>query len=465
MAAPQIVPVILSGGAGTRLWPLSREHNPKQFQHFGSDRTLLQETAARFPAPPLVVCNNEHRFLVTEQLRHMGITPQAIVVEPVGRGTAAAAAFAAIMLERSPGALMLVMPSDHSIADQNAFRRAVDDAVELAQAGQLVTFGVRPAEAHTGYGYIRRGAPAGNGFLVERFVEKPDATTAARFLAAGDYDWNSGIFLFSAALWLDELARRQPAMVESCRRAIAQGQGDLGFLRLDEDSVRQMATLSIDHAVMEKTDRAAMMPVEMGWSDVGSWSSVWRMGGPDDQGNVITGDVTAMDSTDCYLRSDKGLLATVGVDNLVVVAMGDAVLVAHKSRDQDIKLAVETLKAAGRNEAIHGARVLRPWGWFESLATGPRFQVKLIQVEPGGRLSLQKHWHRSEHWVVVTGTAVVTCGEEVLVLRENQSTYIQAGTIHRLENPGRFPLQIIEVQSGEYVGEDDIVRIEDTYGR
>lgn len=465
MAEPQIVPVILSGGAGTRLWPLSREHNPKQFQSFGSSHTLLQETATRFPAAPIVVCNNEHRFLVTEQLRHVGITPQAVVVEPVGRGTAAAATFAAFMLERSPSTLMLVMPSDHSIADNDAFRRAIGHAVDLARAGQLVTFGIRPTEAHTGYGYIRRGAPAGNGYLVRQFVEKPDAATAARFLASGDYDWNSGIFLFSAAIWLDELARHQPTMVESCRRAVAQGKGDLGFLRLEEQAVQQMAGLSIDHAVMEKTDRAAVVPVEMGWSDVGSWSSVWRMGGPDDNGNVVAGDVTAIDSTGCYLRSDKGLLATVGVDNLVVVAMGDAVLVADKSRDQDIKLAVETLKAANRPEAIHGARVLRPWGWFESLATGPRFQVKLIQVEPGGRLSLQKHWHRSEHWVVVTGTAVVTCGEEVLVLRENQSTYIQAGTVHRLENPGRFPLQIIEVQSGEYVGEDDIVRIEDTYGR
>lgn len=465
MADPQIVPVILSGGAGTRLWPLSREHNPKQFQNFGFDRTLLQETAARFPAPPIIVCNNEHRFLVNEQLRPMGIVPQAVVVEPVGRGTAAAAAFAAILLEHSPGALMLVMPSDHSIADPAAFRRAVNDAVELAQAGHLVTFGIRPTEAHTGYGYIRRGPQAGNGFLVNRFVEKPDAATAASFLASGNYDWNSGIFLFSAALWLDELARLEPAMVESCRRAVAQGKGDLGFLRLDELEVRQMVTLSIDHAVMEKTGRAATVPVEMGWSDVGSWSSVWRMGGPDAHGNVMAGDVTAIHSHGCYLRSDKGLLAAVGVDNLVVVAMGDAVLVANKSRDQDIKLAVETLKAAGRSEPIHGTRVLRPWGWFESLATGPRFQVKLIQVEPGGRLSLQKHWHRSEHWVVVTGTAVVTCGEEVLVLRENQSTYIQAGTVHRLENPGRFPLQIIEVQSGEYVGEDDIVRIEDTYGR
>lgn len=461
----EIIPVILSGGAGTRLWPLSRELRPKQLLPLTSDSTLLQDTAARIPGRPIVVCNQEHRFIVAEQLREIGIEPRGIVIEPMGRNTAPAVAVAALLVEAEADSLLLVMPSDHQVKDAQAFRDAVAKAVPLAQAGMLVTFGIHPTEPNTGYGYIRRGRPVQDGFAVERFVEKPDHATAESYLASGEYLWNGGIFLFSARTYLDELAKRLPAMVDNCRAALAEGASDLFFFRLADAAFSAIEGQSIDYAVMEHTDRAAVVPVDMGWSDIGSWSALWQESRQDGDGNVLLGDVIVSGSRNAYIRSEGQLVAAIGVENLIIVATEDAVLVADKAHDQDVKKIVETLKAANRPEATQGIRTWRPWGWFQTIDEGYRFRVKHIQVNPGAKLSLQKHWHRSEHWVVVTGTALVTCGTETFTLRENESTFIPAGTVHRLENPGLVPLRMIEVQSGEYVGEDDIVRIEDDYGR
>lgn len=460
-----ITPVILSGGAGTRLWPVSREMRPKQLLTLWGDNTLLQQTAQRLGAPPIIVCNDEHRFLVAEQMRAIGIAPRAVVVEPVGRNTAPAAAISALLLEAEADALMLVMPSDHLIRDTRAFAAAVAAAVPLAQAGRLVTFGVVPTDPNTGYGYIRRGETLEGGFAVERFVEKPDLATAQAYLVSGDYYWNSGIFLFPARLYLDELGERQPEMVTLCRQALAEGRIDLDFTRLSPDAFQAIKGESIDYAVMEHTRRAAVVPVDMGWSDIGSFSALWAETTKDADGNATLGDVITHGTRDCYLRAENQLLAAVGVSDLVVVATEDVVLVADKRADQDIKLVVQELKNRSRAEAIQGVRVWRPWGWYQTIDDGERFRVKHIQVEPGAKLSLQKHWHRSEHWVVVSGTALVTCGDNTFALRENESTFIPAGTAHRLENPGRVPLRMIEVQSGEYVGEDDIVRMDDVYGR
>ena len=460
-----LVPVILSGGAGTRLWPLSRELMPKQMLKLTSERTLLQETALRAGGQPIIVCNQEHRFIVAEQMREVGIEPRAIVIEPCGRNTAPAVAVAAHLAADDPQAMLLVMPSDHLVRDTAAFRAAIDKAVPLARSGHLVTFGIRPTEPNTGYGYIQQGDGLGEGFKVRRFVEKPDRATAESYLAEGTYAWNSGIFLFPAALYLDELRKEAPEMVEGCRAALDQGASDLFFFRLAEDPFAAIKGQSIDYAVMEKTDKAAVVPVDMGWSDIGSWSALWQESEPDRDGNVAIGDVLALGTGGCYLRSDDKLLAAIGVKDLVVVATDDAILVADKAHDQDVKRIVESLKAANRSEASQGSRAWRPWGWFQNLDDGNRFRVKHIQVNPGAKLSLQKHWHRSEHWIVVTGTALVTCGSEVFTLRENESTFIPAGTAHRLENPGKLPLRMIEVQSGEYIGEDDIVRLEDVYGR
>jgi len=461
----EVIPVILSGGAGTRLWPLSRELRPKQLLPLTSDSTLLQETAQRVPGRPIVVCNQEHRFIVAEQMREIGIEPRGVVIEPVGRNTAPAAAVAALLVEAEADALLLVMPSDHQVRNPQAFRDAVAKAVPLAQAGMLVTFGIGPTEANTGYGYIRRGKALDGGFAVDRFVEKPDRATAEAYLQSGEYFWNAGIFLFSATAYLNELGKRLPAMVDNCRAALAEGSSDLFFFRLADAAFAAIAGQSIDYAVMEHTDRAAVVPVDMGWSDIGSWSALWQESAQDADGNVLLGDVVASGTRNAYIRSEGKLVAALGVEDLIVVATEDAVLVADKAHDQDVKKIVETLKAAGRPEISQGSRSWRPWGWFQTIDDGYRFRVKHIQVNPGAKLSLQKHWHRSEHWVVVTGTALVTCGDKIFTLRENESTFIPAGTNHRLENPGKVPLRMIEVQSGEYVGEDDIVRIEDDYGR
>ena len=471
---PKIHPVILSGGSGTRLWPMSRETYPKQLLALTADRTLLQETAARVGNParfaaPIVVCNDAHRFIVAEQLRQLAVKPRCIVLEPSGRNTAPAAAVAALMLaQEDADALLLLLPSDHVIADAIAFQGAVSTAAAAAADGALVTFGIKPTKPETGYGYIHRGAPLKGRpgcYSVGAFVEKPDLATANGYLARGGYDWNSGMFLFSARAYLDELERLEPEIVARCREAIDGAKRDLDFIRLAADPFQAAPSKSIDYAVMEHTDRAAVVPAEFGWNDVGSWTALWDIGRKDDAGNVAVGDVLALDSTDNYLRSEGKLLATLGIEGLVVVATDDAVLVTPKERAQDVRMLVEALKVRNRPEPAFHPRVYRPWGYYQTLHDGSRFQVKRITVSVGGCLSLQLHHHRAEHWVVVNGAARVTRGNDVFMLNENESTYIPPNTVHRLENPGKVPLNLIEVQSGSYLGEDDIVRIEDNYGR
>lgn len=474
VSAQKIVPVLLSGGSGSRLWPLSRELYPKQFLPLCSDRTLFQETALRVAdgvvfAPPLVVCNQEHRFLVAEQLRQSGLKPRAILLEPVGRNTAAACALAALSVAAvDPDALLLLLPADHDIRDGAAFHQAVATAAQAAQTGRLVTFGIAPTTPETGYGYIRRAASLAGvdgAFEVAAFVEKPTLEVAKSYLADGGYAWNSGMFLFPVGPLLAELERHAPAVVAACRAALDAGQSDLDFFRLDAAAFAESPSISIDYAVMERTTMAAVVPCSLGWTDVGAWAALWEVGGKDANGNVIIGDVMLEEASDCYVRSDKHLTAVVGLKNAVVVAVDDAVLVADRDRTQDVKRIVDRLKKAGRSEAVNHRQVHRPWGSYQSLHAGDRFQVKSLTIAPGSRLSLQKHHHRAEHWVVVNGTALVTRGEEQVMVYENQSIYIPIGTVHRLENPGKVPLTIIEVQSGSYLGEDDIVRLEDSYGR
>lgn len=473
-----VTPVILSGGSGSRLWPLSRALYPKQFLPLAGDRTMIQETAlrvsgARF-APPLIVCNEDHRFIVAEQLRAAAVQPAEIILEPVGRNTAPAACIAALrMLAGGQDSLMLVMPSDHVIASPERFWEAVETAVGAAMAGAMVTFGITPTAPETGYGYIKVGGPfdgglPGRGFevlRVERFVEKPDRPTAESYLRGGSHVWNSGIFLFSAAAYVSELERTCPAIVEACRRALAGAERDLTFCRLSAEAFAASPSDSIDYAVMEKTDHAAVIPVDMGWNDIGAWSALWDIGGKDADGNVAQGNVLLHDARDTYVRSDHPLVAVAGLRNVVVVATDDAVLVADRSRAQDVKHIVDRLKADARDEHALHTTVHRPWGSYRSVDRGARFQVKRITVRPGEKLSLQMHHHRAEHWIVVEGVALVTCGEESFLVHENQSTFISAGKTHRLENPGKVPLHLIEVQSGGYLGEDDIVRFEDGYGR
>ncbi len=468
------IPVILSGGAGTRLWPLSRELYPKQFLPLVGERTMIQETALRTAglpglSGPIVVCNEAHRFLVAEQLRQVGVEPRSILLEPVGRNTAPAVAVAALAaLRGKPGdgePLLLVLPADHVLADNAAFRRTVEAAVPAARAGRLVTFGVVPTQPETGYGYIRRGAGAGPVRPVAEFVEKPDAARARAFLESGEYFWNSGMFLLPARGYLAELGRLDPAMLDACRRAFEAASTDLDFVRLDKAAFESCRAQSIDYAVMEKTALASVVPLAAGWSDVGSWASLQDALQPDAGGNVTRGDVVVEDATGCLLFATDRLVAAVGLADHVVIETKDAVMVAPKARVQDVKRLVERMKKAGRSEPGLHREVFRPWGSYDSVDAGPRFQVKRLTVKPGARLSLQKHAHRAEHWVVVKGTARITRDEEVFLLQENESTYIPIGAVHRIENPGTDLLQIIEVQSGGYLGEDDIVRIEDTYGR
>ena len=468
-----IVPVILSGGSGQRLWPLSRELYPKQLIDILSDKSLLQETATRLSgeifAPPMIVCNDAHRFIVAEQLREAGIEPGSIVLEPHRRNTAPAAALAAlILLSHDPDAVMLLAPSDHAIGKPEAFTAAVSSGLKAAGQGKLVTFGIVPDRPATGYGYIRQGGVidgADGCFAIDSFTEKPDAATAEGYIAQGNYLWNGGIFLFSAAAFIDTLEDLRPDMVQACRKAVEGARADLDFFRPDDGAFEACPSESIDFAVMEHTPDGAVVPVDMDWHDVGSWQSLWTITDKDEDDNVLIGDVIAKDSKGSYLRSDGPLLAAAGVENLVVVATGDAVLVGDREASEDIRALVETLKQQGRPEYSSHPRVYRPWGWFQSLDQGERYQVKHLMVKPGQQISLQLHERRAEHWTVVAGTARVTRGEDIITLEIDQSTYIPLGTKHRLENPGPEPLSVIEVQSGSYLGEDDIVRFEDRYGR
>lgn len=467
-----LIPLILSGGSGTRLWPVSRKNLPKQFLALAGKGTLFQQTIARtrqLPdvAAPIVVASEDHRFLAADQLLEAGIRDASIVLEPLARNTAPAIALGALQaLQRDPEAMLLVLPADHLIGDTDAFVEAVRQAQPLAAQDWLVTFGIRPDRPETGFGYIRRAdAIDRHGYRVGQFVEKPDLATAQSYLADGGYDWNSGMFLFKAARYLEELAAHAPAMLEAVRMAHAKATVDLDFVRIDRDAFAKVPDDSIDYAVMEKTRRAAVIPVSCAWSDIGSWSALWLTGDKDADGNLREGDTLAVDTHRSLLRShERHLLATVGVDDLIVVTTPDATLVAHRDAAQDVKKIVEQLKAAGRSEHSLHRVVHRPWGNYDSLEEGERFQVKRIQVKPGASLSLQKHHHRAEHWIVVSGTAEVTCDDKVFLLGENQSTYIPLGSKHRLRNPGKVVLELIEVQSGSYLGEDDIVRFDDVYG-
>ncbi len=467
-----MIPVVLSGGSGSRLWPLSRAHYPKQFIPLASEQTMLQETLGRLQGlraealSPLVICNEQHRFMVAEQLREMDVVAQNILLEPVGRNTAPAVALAA--LAAAPDDILLVLPADHVIENITAFHDAIELACSEADKGALVTFGVVPTSVQTGYGYIQAASTEGAGLTaqsIQQFVEKPDLATAQTYVDSGDYFWNSGMFAFKASRYLDELESYQPEMLSACRAAFEGASVDLDFTRLDEVAFSACPDDSIDYAVMEKTDSAVVIPLDAGWSDIGSWSALWDISDKDEQGNTCKGDVLAVDTHDSYLHTNGRLLATVGVKDLVVVETDDAVLVADKSRVQDVKAVVNQLQAQGRSERESHRKVYRPWGMYDSIAANGRYQTKRIVVNPGARLSLQKHYHRAEHWVVVQGTGLVTRGDEEVILSVNESIYIPIGMKHRLENPGVIPLEIIEVQTGDYLGEDDIVRFDDQYGR
>lgn len=469
----KLIPVILSGGSGSRLWPLSREHYPKPLLPLTSERSLLQDTAVRLDGLPEVgnavyVCNEEHRFLVAEQVAALGRTPETIILEPEGRNTAPALTLAALYLSHSaPDSLMVVMPADHVITDREAFLEAVHKGCGPAGAGSLVTFGVVPDAPETGYGYIKRAAELEGvqAFSVGRFVEKPDLETATLYVSEGDYYWNSGIFLMRTRRWLEEIGRFRPDILEGCRAAMERGTEDSNFYRVYRSAFLGCPSDSIDYAVMEKTASAVVVPFSAGWSDVGAWSALWNVCPRNADGNVIQGDVITDDTHDSLLYAQHRCLATVGLDDVIVVETADAVLVASKDRDQEVKNIVNVLKARKREECKVHRRVYRPWGSYEGIDSGSRFQVKRLTVKPGASLSLQMHHHRAEHWVVVKGAARVTCGESVFILHENESTYIPIGEKHRLENPGNIPLEIIEIQSGSYLGEDDIVRFEDVYDR
>ena len=469
----KLYPVILSGGSGSRLWPLSREHYPKPLLPLVSDKTLLQETACRLDGLPglgdaVYVCNEEHRFLLAEQVAQIGKTPATIILEPEGRNTAPALTLAALYLvKQDPDAMMVVMPADHVMTEPQQFITAVEQGSDNAEQGALVTFGIVPESPETGYGYIKRDAQIGSSaaYAVARFVEKPDLQTAEQYVSEGDYFWNSGIFLMRADRWLDEISQYRPDILKNCRDAMNKGVQDSDFFRVDKQLFHDCPSDSIDYAVMEKTDRAVVVPISAGWSDIGAWSALWKVCPQDADGNVIQGDVLVEDTHNAFLVAQHRCLATVGLDNIVVVETADAVLVASKDKAQDVKAIVDRLKDSGRDESKMHRQVYRPWGSYEGIDAGSRFQVKRLSVKPGAQLSLQMHHHRAEHWIIVKGTARVTCGDQVFTLHENESTYIPIGEKHRLENPGNIPLEVIEIQSGSYLGEDDIVRYEDVYDR
>ena len=478
---PLLQAVILSGGSGTRLWPLSREKHPKQLLQLAATTTMLQSTALRLNAradyalveEPIVVCNEEYRFITAEQLRAVGRGTQRIVLEPVGRNTAPALTLAALLAIAEGGdPLLLVMPADHVILDAEEFTRVIAQAVPLASKGAMVTFGIVADLPETGYGYIRVGEMYGSAHLIAGFFEKPDAATAQQYVDSGDYLWNSGLFMMHASVWLAAIGHFQPSMLAACKAAMDGGSQDSDFYRVDKAAFTACPADSIDYAVMERLHHApelgisgCVLPLKAGWSDVGAWDALWQVCEKDESGNVSRGDVKLHDAKNNLIFSSARLVACVGVEDLIVVETSDAVLVASKRDVQGIKQIVAGLKAEGRSEAVSHRKVHRPWGWYDSVDGGERFQVKRIVVNPGATLSLQMHHHRAEHWIIVRGTARITRGNEVFLLTENQSTYIPLGTTHRLENPGKFPLEMIEVQSGSYLGEDDIVRFEDTYGR
>jgi mannose-1-phosphate guanylyltransferase len=465
-----VVPVILSGGSGTRLWPRSREHYPKQLLKLAGSWSMLQDTLRRVDhlGPPLVVCNNEQRFMVAEQLAELGVDAQAILLEPVARNTGPAIAISALAtLQQHADAVLVVLPADHLIKQEAEFRQALQLAVERAADDYLVVFGVKPDKPETGYGYIKAGSVNGDaaGAAVSQFVEKPDAATATHYLASGDYYWNSGIFVFKASVFIDELSRYEPDMVACCRRALELANSDLDFIRLDQAALEACDSKSIDYALMEHTDRAWMVPLDSKWSDLGSWSSLWEVADKDEQGNVKLGDVLAEDCNNCLFHAEDHLIAAIGIDNLVVVDTQDALLISTRERVHEVKQLVARLAEQGRTEHLQHREVHRPWGSYDSVDQGERYQVKRIMVKPGRSLSLQMHHHRAEHWVIVQGTAEVQIGENLQIVAENESVYIPLGEKHRLRNPGKLPLHLIEVQSGGYLGEDDIVRFEDVYGR
>jgi mannose-1-phosphate guanylyltransferase/mannose-6-phosphate isomerase len=468
-----IVPVILSGGTGTRLWPVSRKAYPKQFWPLVGLRTMLQDTAGRATgagfAPPVVVANEEHRFIVAEQLRESGVAGARILLEPVGRNSAPAITAAALLIaETNPDQVMWIMAADAAVADVAALQAALAIAATAAREGFIVTFGMHPTAPETGYGYIEQGeALAGHegAFRIARFVEKPDAAMATSLLADGRHLWNSGMFVVTARTLLAEIERHAPAVARAVRIAFDARKDDLDFIRLGTEGFAAAPDISIDYAIAEKTDHAAVVPAAIGWSDVGSWAAIWEVAAKDGRGNATMGDAVVEESDDCYVRSEGAVTAVLGLRDVVVVTTNDAVLVTHRSQTQNVKRVVERLKRDKRPEAEAHTRVYRPWGFYETLILGERFQVKRIVVLPGAKLSLQKHFHRAEHWVVVAGSALVTRDAEVHLIRENESLYLPLGCVHRMENPGKIPLTLIEVQSGSYLGEDDIVRYEDTYGR
>ena len=466
-----ILPIIMAGGSGSRLWPLSRQMFPKQFLTLHGDSSMLQATAERLSGfehePVMVICNEEHRFSVAEQFRLNNIPNSGIILEPVGRNTAPAIALAALKaVSNGQDPLLLVLAADHVIKDSSAFVESVENAKLHAEAGKLVTFGIVPTAPETGYGYIQRGsAQQSSGYAVSKFVEKPDQETAETYLASGDFYWNSGMFLFKASRYLDELRTHRPDILSACEAAMSSPQNDLDFIRVDKIAFEACPDDSVDYAVMEKTADAVVVPMDCGWSDVGSWSALWEVSDKDKNGNAFKGDVMAIETKNSFIYAQDKLVATVGLEGIAIVETKDAILVSKLSEVQKVKKIVEQLKADERSEFKHHREVYRPWGAYDSIDNGERFQVKRITVNPGAKLSVQMHHHRAEHWIVVTGTAKVTNGDKELLLTENQSTYIPVGVIHALENPGKVPLELIEVQSGSYLGEDDIVRFEDKYGR
>ncbi len=466
----QIVPVIMAGGSGTRLWPLSRAMYPKQFLPLVSRRSMLQETVARVEGldaeQGIFLCNADHRFLVAEQLREAGYRGARIILEPVARNTAPAVALAALdLVDRRGDGTMLVMAADHVIGDLDAFHEAVRRAARLAEQGRLVTFGIVPTHAETGYGYIETGDADGDGFAVSRFVEKPDEAAAAEYLAAGNFLWNSGMFVIRASDYIDELQRFRPDILAACRAALDAARPDIDFLRIGVDEFSACPSDSIDYAVMEHTDRAAVVPLDAGWNDIGSWSALWEVDEKTDHGNAYLGDVLLHDTRNSLVHATSRLVAAVGLEDVIIVETKDAVMVSHKNAVQDIKEVVGRLKERDRPEYLHHRDVYRPWGHYDCIDGGERYQVKRIRVKPGAKLSVQMHHHRADHWIVVSGSARVTVDERTFLVTENESTYIPIGAVHSLENPGKVDLDLIEVQSGAYLGEDDIVRLEDLYGR